>query len=160
MQFRQTCWHFSASKLKLPPSMSEKRCKRINIQSKVFQQNDPLDTWDAISQPLLAHFAQKFKTFSLGFEKNVQSLFFAKKSLFLAMVVRNRRTHFWHQEEKRSTESKKVFGRSPKIFKKSVFWKVSTCNEKDHMDTYNAAWTTVPQIFSYRTQCLSGKNGF
>ena len=48
MQFRQPCWHFSASKLNLPPTMSEKRRKTIKFQSKVFQQNDPLDMWDAI----------------------------------------------------------------------------------------------------------------
>ena len=63
------------------------------------------------------------------------------------MVVRNRKTHFRAPRGKRSPESKKVFARSPKIFKKSVFRKFYTCNENDHMDTYNAAWTTVPQIF-------------
>ena len=53
---------------------------------------------------------------------------------------------FENNAEKKSPESKKVFTRSQKKFTNSVFRKVSICYESDHLDTYNAALTTLPQI--------------
>ena len=159
MQFRQPGWHFSASKLKLPPSISEKRCKRIKFQSKVFQQIDHLDTWDAISQPLLAHFTRKSKTVSLGFEKNCTNFFFQKNHFspqWLCVIIE----HFFENHAEKNPQNPKKFSLEVQEISKNLLF------EKTLFAMKMIIWIRTMQLgqlcrkfFSYRTQCLSGKNG-
>ena len=55
--------------------------------------------------------------------------------------------HIFENKAEKDHQNPKVFSRIHKKFTNSVFRKVSTCNEIDHLHTYNAALTNLPQIF-------------